>query len=320
MKLALILFVACMHTCFSQVKGCMDPLSRNYNPKATVNNGSCLYPATRIKPNHSTILSKELVETSGLIAFDSELWTFNDDTDTAIYILDTVGIIQNKITLPLVTNKDWEEISQDNKYIYLGDFGNNSTGNRKDLHILKIEKSTITTSPKIDTIAFSYADQIDFSSKKANKTDFDCEAFLVTEDSIYLFTKQWKLNTTSVYTLPKKPGKYIAHYKSSYNVKGLITGLTYLSEKKLIVLCGYNKRLYPFVYLLYDFENHNFFEANKRKVKLKLPFHQVEGIATLDGLHYYLSNEHTSLKPLLTISQKLHFIDLSPYLKNFLEK
>lgn len=320
MKLTLILFLAGMKICFSQITGCTDPLSLNFNPKATANDGSCLYPATRIKPNRSSVLNKELVETSGLIAFNSELWTFNDSTNTTLYILDTLGIVQNKITLPLVTNKDWEEISQDDKHIYLGDFGNNSAGNRKDLHILKIEKSTIRTYPKIDTIAFSYSDQIDFTSKKANKTNFDCEAFLVTEDSIYLFTKQWKSNTTSIYSLPKKPGKYIAQYKSSYDVKGLITGLTYLSEKKLIVLCGYDKRLYPFVYLLYDFENHNFFGGNKRKIKLKIPFHQVEGIATLDGLHYYLSNEHTALKPLLTISQKLHFIDLSSYLKNFLDK
>jgi hypothetical protein len=59
----------------------MDPLSRNYNPKATVNNGSCPYPLTKIKPNLSIVISKELNETSGLIAFKSELWTVNDDTD-----------------------------------------------------------------------------------------------------------------------------------------------------------------------------------------------------------------------------------------------
>jgi hypothetical protein len=309
-----------MHVCFSQVRGCMDPLSRNYNPKATVNNGSCLYPLTKIKPNLSIVISKELNETSGLIAFKSELWTVNDDTDTSLYVVDTVGIIQNKIKLPLVSNKDWEEIAHDNNYIYLGDFGNNSAGNRKDLHILRIEKSTVETNPNIDTIAFSYSDQIDFISKKANKTDFDCEAFLVTEDSIYLFTKQWKSKKTSIYSLPKKPGKHIAQYKSSFDIKGLITGLTYLPEKKLIVLCGYNKRLFPFIYLLYGYENYNFFESNKRKIKLKLPFHQIEGIATFDGFHYFLSNEHTVLKPLINISQKLHYVDLSPYLKNFLDK
>jgi hypothetical protein len=54
----------------------MDPLSRNY-PKATVNNGSCLYPLTN---QTCIVISKELNETSGLIAFKSELWTVNDDT------------------------------------------------------------------------------------------------------------------------------------------------------------------------------------------------------------------------------------------------
>jgi hypothetical protein len=40
------------------------------------------------------------------------------------------------------------------------------------------------------------------------------------------------------------------------------------------------------------------FESNKRKIKLKLPFHQIEGIATFDGFHYFLSNEHTVIKPI----------------------
>jgi hypothetical protein len=35
-----------------------------------------------------------------LKAFKSELWTVNDDTDTHFYVVDTVGIIQNKIKLP----------------------------------------------------------------------------------------------------------------------------------------------------------------------------------------------------------------------------
>jgi hypothetical protein len=56
------------------------------------------------------------------------------------------------------------------------------------------------------------------------------------------------------------------------------------------------------------------FESNKRKIKLKLPFHQ-KG-TTFDGFHYFLSNEHTVIKP-INIFKKLHYVDLSPYLKTF---
>jgi hypothetical protein len=66
-----------------------------------------------------------------------------------------------------VKNTDWEEISQDSSYIYVGDFGNNYQGNRTDLHILRIEKkSFLLNQPIIDTISFSYSNQTDFIFKK----------------------------------------------------------------------------------------------------------------------------------------------------------
>ena len=63
-----------------------------------------------------------------------------------------------------VENSDWEEISQDDGYIYLGDFGNN-TGDRTDLHILRVEKSSLKSGkPSIDTIWYTYSDQYDIGN------------------------------------------------------------------------------------------------------------------------------------------------------------
>ncbi|AOZ98185.1 hypothetical protein [Flavobacterium commune] len=319
-KVFLLLFLFSINQIQSQISGCTDPLSKNYNPLATINNGSCLYPKTKIKPEFTLKLSDTLIETSGLITFDNLLWTQNDDTDTDIYGIDTNGKIQKKIKLEKVTNTDWEEISQDSSYIYAGDFGNNYQGNRTDLHILRIEKkSFLLNAPIIDTISFYYSDQKDFTIQKTNSTNFDCEAFIVSKDSIYLFNKQWNQKKTSIYTLPKQPGKHIAQYKQTLNTKGLITGATYLEEKKLIVLCGYSKTGKTFLYLLYDFKDSDFLSGNKRKIHLKIPFHQIEGIATFDGIHYYLTNEHLQLKPILNVPQKLHEINLSPFLNSFLQ-
>lgn len=257
------------------------------------------------------------METSGLIAFDHLLWTHNDDHDTTIYGLDSNGKTLKKIKLDKVKNTDWEEISQDSSYIYLGDFGNNSQGNRTDLHILRIEKkSFLLNQPVVDTISFFYSNQTDFTLKKSNTTDFDCEAFVVSQDSIYLFTKQWSQKKTNIYVLPKQPGNHIAQLKKTLNVKGLITGATLLASKKEIVLCGYTKKLKPFLYLLYDYTNTNFSIANHRKIKLALPFHQVEGIATFDGKLFYLTNESFIRKPIANIPQQMHTVDLSSYLKN----
>ena len=161
---------------------------------------------------------------------------------------------------------------------------------------------------------------MDFTKTKSNTTNFDCEAFIVSGDSIYLFSKEWKQKRTSVYVISKLPGQHIAQLKESYNVKGLITAATYVAEKKLLVLAGYSKSLSPFIYLFYNYNESGFFSGNKRKIKIALPFHQMEGISTLDGLHYFLSNENFSRKRIINVPQQLHQFDLSAFLANYLKQ
>ncbi|OOV18756.1 hypothetical protein [Flavobacterium sp. LM4] len=317
-------FIFCfffISTAYSQISGCTDPFSKTYNSNATLNDGSCLYKTIKIKPEYSKTLSDSINETSGIISFADLLWTHNDDHDKTIYGLDSLGKIKKKIILEHTINNDWEEISQDSSYLYIGDFGNNYAGNRVNLKILKIEKkSFLKEDPIIETISFSYSDQTDFSSKKPNTTNLDCEAFIVTKDSIYLFTKQWKSSKTSIYTLPNKSGIHKAILKETLDTKGLVTGATYIESKKLIALCGYSAKGKSFIYLLYDFKNHDFLSGNKRRISLKLSFHQIEGITTQDGLHYYLTNEALIKKPILNVRQQIHYFDLSPILNSYLHK
>ncbi|WP_269225823.1 T9SS C-terminal target domain-containing protein [Flavobacterium eburneipallidum] len=316
MKKTILFFLLLATSTYSQISGCTDSLAKNFNPDATENDGSCEYAFAKIKPETSQKLSDSLIETSGLTTFDNLLWTHNDNYDTTIYGMYLNGKIQRKIKLEKIINTDWEEIAQDSGYIYIGDFGNNAQGNRKDLHILRIEKkSFLTHQPVIDTIAFSYSNQTDFRIKKSNSTDFDCEAFVVTKNNILLFSKQWKGIKTNVYMIPKRPGNYIAQLKTTLNTKGLITGATLLASENGIVLCGYTKLLQPFLYLIYDLKNYNFSTANQRRIKLSLPFHQIEGITTLDEKLFYLTNESFVRKPFINKSQQLHAVDLSLFLK-----
>ena len=303
---------------YAQIGGCTDLNANNYNAQATFNDGSCTYDPVIIDPLTSWNLPDNVLETSGLIIWEDKIWTHNDDTDINIYAFNPEDAFNNQeYPMTGTVNVDWEEISHDSKYIYLGDFGNNSSGNRTELHILRIEKeSVLTNTPVIDTIEFSYSLQTDLNPSEPNQTDFDCEAFVVTSDSIYLFTKEWISNKSSIYSLPKIPGEYVAKFQSSYNVDGLITGATYLEANDVIVLCGYSAVLQPFLYLLYDFNNNLFFDGNKRKILLDLMFHQVEGICTEDGLVYYLSNE--KIAQTITIDQKLHKVDLTDYLEDYL--
>jgi hypothetical protein len=122
--------------------------------------------------------------------------------------------------------------------------------------------------------------------------------------------------------MPKTPGNHTANYKATLDVQGLITGATYKENEKLIVLCGYSKLVQPFIYLLYDYDNTDFFNGNKRKINLGINLHQVEAIATKNGLTYYVTNEELNRTQPTTIHvpAKLHKFDLSFYLKNYLVK
>lgn len=309
------------HVAFAQIYGCTDPLATNYNPNATLNDGSCVYPTASVNATSSVGLGAELTETSGLCVWNQYLWTHNDNSDNHLYGLDSIsGSILTEYTLPGLENIDWEEISQDEAFLYIGDFGNNQNGNRTDLSIHRIGKqSLLNGSPEIETIHFAYSNQYNFQPTGQNNTNFDCEAMVVSTDSIYLFTKQWLNNQTSMYTLPKTPGSYTAKFRESLNVGFLVTGAVYFQDKRLIVLSGYSSLLQPYLCLLYDFREDHFFSGNKRTLGLNLPFHQVEGITGADGLNYYLSNERFSQPPVITVPQALHKVELDEYLEYYLQ-
>ena len=315
----IIFFILIAGHAKAQKSGCTDRLAINYDQSATINDGSCRYNPANIGALASLTLDGVLSETSGIIFWDNQFWTHNDNSDTNLYALDTLyGRIVKRWPMSHIKNTDWEEISQDKDFIYIGDIGNNS-GNRDDLKIYRARKSSILNNSAVfDSVCFTYEDQTDFTPA-AYDSDFDCEAFIVSGDSIYLFTKEWASNGTRIYALPKSPGNYVAKPKASFNVNGLITGSVYLEEKRIVVLTGYTERLNPFLFLLYDFKGSDFFSGNKRKIEIMLPYHQIEGITTTNGLKYFITNEYFSLAPIIKNPQKIHLLDLRPFLGNYLK-
>ena len=325
------LLIASVQFCQAQVCGCTDSLAINYNAVATVNDGSCEYASTIIETSEIGLLDSLLDGSSTLFFWNNGYWTFNDHNDNCLYQIDsTNATITEALCINSISSHDMEEISQDSLYLYFGDMGNNR-GNRHDLHILRISKESILNQTfAIDTIAFSYEDQTDFTAQP-QATDFDCEAFVVTDDSIYLFTKQWASTQTTIYSLPKTPGTHIAQRRETYNVNGLITGATYMPEYQLIVLCGYSyssrvkaSSLRPFIVLLYDYKDHRFFSGNKRRLNFKATTKsQVEAIATHNGLDYYITNEHfetTVMGIHFNLPAKLQRMDLRDYLLPYLSQ
>ncbi len=269
--------------------------------------------STSYKPVLIANLPDQLKESSGLIYWNKFLWSHNDDKDTNLYAVDPqFGTINKTIQLNNVTNTEWEDIAQDSSAIYIADTGNNVYGNRKDLHLLRIDKKSLETNNQtIDTINFVYSDQTDFNSLPSNTTDFDLESLVVTKEQIFLFSKQWKSRKTTLYQLSKQSGNQVAQAISSFDAQGLITGATLIESQNKLVLCGYTSLLSPFLIVFYDYTGNNFFSGKSIRIKLDLPFHQIEGITTTDGNTFYLSNEKLNFKGLISNSQAIWKLDLS---------
>src|SRR5690554_1256451 len=73
-------------------------------------------------------LPQEVSASSGLSRYGDFILTHNDHYKGNIYVLDTLGDMVDSIETGL-NFIDLEDIAQDERYIYLGDFGNNARGN-----------------------------------------------------------------------------------------------------------------------------------------------------------------------------------------------
>ncbi|MEP7109322.1 MAG: hypothetical protein ABI760_15115 [Ferruginibacter sp.] len=322
-----VLFAA--HPSFGQVYGCKDPLANNYNPAATVNNGSCTYDITYYEPPIKVNpISDTLVESSGLQMAGNFLWSFNDGGGAAaIYRIDTVSnMVLQKVNLSGADNIDWEDIAFDGNNFYVGDFGNNANGARTDLKIYKFPLSAIpdyvsnpvATIPagQIAIINFSYNNQQQPPlSAVNNKTKFDCEAMIVDGGKIHLFTKNWIDLTTTHYEINGvTAGTYIADSLETLATNYLVTGADKANGQKIVALLGYKNSgsASHYLHLLTDYNGRNYFNGNKRRIDLPnvLVMGQAEGICFRTGTYGYISNE--KFIP-LSISQKLRSFDISNF-------
>ncbi len=285
-------------TSFAQeTYGCTDPKAKNYNARTTLNDGSCYYKTTIYNPPFKYLLPDEVKETSGLIYYDNALWTINDSGNLPILykLTPETGDIIQRITVTNAKNNDWEALAQDDEYMYIGDFGNN-TGNRNNLRIIKIRKDEIPDSGDLavsyQLIEFSYSDYPGRIDKK-KENNFDCEALICIDDSLYLFSKNRGDAQTKLYRLPKKAGNYNAELIDTFNSQGLVTGADYNENSKEVTLVGYtNKTWQPFIWLLFDYKDNELFSGNKRRVDmLNIPATQTEAIAYIENKNCIITSE-----------------------------
>jgi len=273
-----------------------------------------LTPKSSIHADTIGNLPPQVEGTSSLFFLDGRYWTCNDHGQLTLYALDTTtAAIVDSITLaPYIY--DMEEVSQDDNYLYFGDMGDNN-GVRDDLHILRLSKTDFAMRNFVfDTICFSYPDRND-----TNARNFDCEAFVVADTVLLLFTKQWIDHGTDCYSIPNRAGTWQARRLFSLATDGMVTGACYQPEHRLLVLCGYNSLCIPFLYIAYGFEELSIDGGVCQRELLSLGIGcQTEGITTVDGKHYYITCERLERYGLSNPAQ-LFFVDLSYILGSYLD-
>src|SRR5690606_7194548 len=238
-------------------------------------------------------LPEKLKEISTLEYDEGYFWGLNDSGGEAeIYKFhpETGKIIQT-VSVSNAANHDWEEMTMNEDYIFIGDFGNND-GNRKDLAIYYFKKNEIgegnEESVNARKIEFAYPEQKNFSPGN-RATNFDCEAMFYHNGKLHLFTKEWTNYATTHYTLEVKPGKQIAKkietFQTNYMVTGAYMDASPISNTNGFYLIGYTQDGFAFIS---GFDppkkgSDKFFAEKSNKFSLPLGFTtdvgQVEGIS-----------------------------------------
>jgi hypothetical protein len=241
-----------------------------------------------------TLMAQSLSESSGLLFLDGSFVTLNDSGGEAeLYEIDTAsGTIQRTVTIQNATNVDWDAIVADDNFIYIGDIGNNS-GTRTNLKLYKISISDFNTSNSVtaEIINFNYSNQASFISQP-NDTRFDAEALAVVNGDLLLFSKNWKGNMSSYYSIPKIPGTYSIAPIDSIQTQGKITDAVYLPTKNQLFLVGY--AIEPFVQTIRNISGTDLLNATHYSCLLDVANSiQVEGLCS-DGERVFYSSEYFS--------------------------
>ncbi|MBS3914710.1 MAG: hypothetical protein KG003_09430 [Bacteroidetes bacterium] len=238
---------------------------------------------------------KNMPEISGMIWVNHQIWTLNDGGNSSkIYRIDTTGSILDSTTFSNATNNDWEELTTNGSYVFIGDFGNNN-GTRKDLKIYRFPISKLgNKNVVVDTIQFQYEGQTDFTSNPF--TIYDCEAFLVDEDSIILFSKSIADAVCRIYMLPANPGNYTARLGDTISLDFWVTGACKFMQKYILTGYAFNGDLVPMLQV-FGMQNHQLSKPFENPETLNLTGSvQLESVFFDQNNTLYLASEKFNSK------------------------
>jgi hypothetical protein len=237
-----------------------------------------------------------LDECSGMIPVGNNLFLAHNDSGNqpSLYLFTSGKKEVKTIRVLNVRNNDWEELADDDQYVYIGDFGNNG-GTRQNLGIYKILKQEILTKDEVEPqiISFRYEGQTKYND--SNRHNFDCEAMISTGDSLFLFSKNRGDFRTDVYGMPNEPGEYVISIRGSFDSEGLVTGADYRQQGSgaELVLIGYSihgKAMYPFILYFPEVKGTRFIEGPVKRLDFEKDL-QTETIAFYGPHSVLITNE-----------------------------
>jgi hypothetical protein len=239
------------------------------------------------------VLPKIINETSGLEFYNNNFITHNDSGgEPSLYVFNEMGEVIETIGLNKnpdfeIENNDWEDITNDNEYLFVADTGNNF-GNRDNLNIIRVSKGTDFMVDGI--IEISYSDQESFFPRPKHK--YDAEAIIVIEDKIALFSKDRENLNTDLYLVDKNQnGSQILTSEVSYNVNTLITGGDYDEDRNLLALVSYNSNGNQYLLLFENFKLNNLENNTFKKFKIPLEQAQIEAVKIIDEKTFWVTSE-----------------------------
>lgn len=201
-------------------------------------------------------LPATLEESSALYCESAErIYSVNDSGNAPIvFQLNEKAQIVSERTPKNVKNRDWEALTADDTFFYVGDIGNNR-GTRKNVLIYKFPRSESDTG-KTKTLSVGYEENRPKENESLNH-DFDAEALVAVDEHLVLFSKSWQTDKLRVYLLDKSKEKQRLSAQSIVEgIPGVITGADYDKVNHRYVLVGYpSKRVGfgdPFLVFLDD--------------------------------------------------------------------
>ncbi|WP_299433981.1 hypothetical protein [uncultured Maribacter sp.] len=243
-----------------------------------------------------TDLPKQLNENSGIVTFNLKSAWFIEDSgnNDKIYKVNFDGKIVKTLEVKGVKNKDWEDLTKDDKgNVYIADTGNNEN-KRKDLVIYKIPNPEIEKGGKIDAeaIHFYYPEQEKFPPKK-NHLFYDAEAIFYYNNFLYLITKNRSHpfnGEAFVYKIPSIAGNHKAQLIDTLNFCDdwntcQITSADIAPDGSKLILLSYGK-----LFIITDFKDANFSKGKIESIDLEST-NQLESVCFLNQSTLLLSDE-----------------------------